>query len=1177
MQEVLPNGDVETLGKDGYTVAATSGNTTTGEDFANFVKFSISGTKYTDAKGDDTTTHNADDTPLANITINLYASGDLINPIAHTTTAADGSYSFNNLGPLSGGQSYVVQEVLPNGDVETLGKDGYTVAATSGNTTTGEDFANFVKFSISGTKYTDAKGDDTTTHNADDSPLANITINLYASGDLINPIAHTTTAADGSYSFNNLGPLSGGQSYVVQEVLPNGDVETLGKDGYTVAATSGNTTTGEDFANFVKFSISGTKYTDAKGDDTTTHNADDTPLANITINLYASGDLINPIAHTTTAADGSYSFNNLGPLSGGQSYVVQEVLPNGDVETLGKDGYTVAATSGNTTTGEDFANFVKFSISGTKYTDAKGDDTTTHNADDSPLANITINLYASGDLINPIAHTTTAADGSYSFNDLGPLSGGQSYVVQEVLPNGDVETLGKDGYTVAATSGNTTTGEDFANFVKFSISGTKYTDAKGDDTTTHNADDTPLANITINLYASGDLINPIAHTTTAADGSYSFNDLGPLSGGQSYVVQEVLPNGDVETLGKDGYTVAATSGNTTTGEDFANFVKFSISGTKYTDAKGDDTTTHNADDTPLANITINLYASGDLINPIAHTTTAADGSYSFNNLGPLSGGQSYVVQEVLPNGDVETLGKDGYTVAATSGNTTTGEDFANFVKFSISGTKYTDAKGDDTTTHNADDTPLANITINLYASGDLINPIAHTTTAADGSYSFNDLGPLSGGQSYVVQEVLPNGDVETLGKDGYTVAATSGNTTTGEDFANFVKFSISGTKYTDVKGDDTTTHNVDDTPLANITINLYASGDLINPIAHTTTAADGSYSFNNLGPLSGGQSYVVQEVLPNGDVETLGKDGYTVAATSGNTTTGEDFANFVKFSISGTKYTDVKGDDTTTHNADDTPLAGITINLYASGDLINPIAHTTTAGDGSYSFNDLGPLTGGQSYFVQEVLPNGYVETLGKAGYTVAATSGDTTTGEDFANFLPPAGQGLTPGFWKNHVDILNHELGEFHSGWTANTSFETAFGFQTSNKIPGTPSIADALGANGGGINHLERSSAAAFLSAAVNAVPDGPGGKTALNFSFSAATSSNPAIIGILNQIDANHDHTLQVSEVIAAVRDVLNDTGAPTSNFGLSGQPGIEDIANAFDAMNNQLHPDASVFLV
>ena len=54
-------------------------------------------------------------------------------------------------------------------------------------------------------------------------------------------------------------------------------------------------------------------------------------------------------------------------------------------------------------------------------------------------------------------------------------------------------------------------------------------------------------------------------------------------------------------------------------------------------------------------------------------------------------------------------------------------------------------------------------------------------------------------------------------------------------------------------------------------------------------------------------------------------------------------------------------------------------------------------------------------------------------------------------------------------------------------------------------------------------------------------------------------------------------RLGEVTGAVLDVLNDGGASTLNFGAAGQPGIEAVANALDAMNNQLHPDASVFLV
>ncbi|WP_189341728.1 hypothetical protein, partial [Mesorhizobium sp. M2A.F.Ca.ET.042.01.1.1] len=48
----------------------------------------------------------------------------------------------------------------------------------------------------------------------------------------------------------------------------------------------------------------------------------------------------------------------------------------------------------------------------------------------------------------------------------------------------------------------------------------------------------------------------------------------------------------------------------------------------------------------------------------------------------------------------------------------------------------------------------------------------------------------------------------------------------------------------------------------------------------------------------------VYEVLPDGDVQTVGAAGYTIVGTSGHDQTDLDFANFEKFDISGTKYTE---------------------------------------------------------------------------------------------------------------------------------------------------------------------------------------------------------------------------------------------------------------------------------
>src|SRR5207253_493485 len=135
-----------------------------------------------------------------------------------------------------------------------------------------------------------------------------------------------------------------------------------------------------------------------------------------------------------------------------------------------------------------------------------------------------------------------------------------------------------------------------------------------------------------------------------------------------------------------------------------------------------------------------------------------------------------------------------------------------------------------------------------------------------------------------------------------------------------------------------------------------------------TSAADGSYSFTGLGPLAAGHSYFRSEERRVGEDESYGAAGYTVAATSGNTKTGDNFANFVQFSISGTKYTDVNGlDNQTAIGADDTFLGGITIDLvkHESGTNTNALITTqvTSAADGSYSFTGLGPLAAGHSYF----------------------------------------------------------------------------------------------------------------------------------------------------------------------------------------------------------------------
>jgi hypothetical protein len=183
---------------------------------------------------------------------------------------------------------------------------------------------------------------------------------------------------------------------------------------------------------------------------------------------------------------------------------------------------------------------------------------------------------------------------------------------------------------------------------------------------------------------------------------------------------------------------------------------------------------------------------------------------------------------------------------------------------------------------------------------------------------------------------------------------------------------------------------------------------------------------------------------------------------------------------------DNTGDGLTTDDV--TPLGGVTINLHAGDSADGEIvATTTTADDGTYTFENVAPGT----YFVQEVVPDGYEQTGG--GYIVIVgdgglESGQTSSGNNFANFQTPTaqidiekyvkavtvvgGEGLTTGYWTqpHHVDTW------VATGYSPEMSFNTVFGVND----PDYPTLVQALGTGGGGFDALGRHAVAALLNAA-------------------------------------------------------------------------------------------------
>src|SRR5258705_7099409 len=83
-------------------------------------------------------------------------------------------------------------------------------------------------------------------------------------------------------------------------------------------------------------------------------------------------------------------------------------------------------------------------------------------------------------------------------------------------------------------------------------------------------------------------------------------------------------------------------------------------------------------------------------------------------------------------------------------------------------------------------------------------------------------------------------------------------------------------------------------------------------------------------------------------------------------------------------------------SSDDTGLGGVTIFIDKDGNssLSAGDLSTVTASDGSWSFTGLDATVTGKK--ILEVVPGGYIETVGTAGYTITTGS---QTGLNFENF----------------------------------------------------------------------------------------------------------------------------------------------------------------------------------
>ena len=223
----------------------------------------------------------------------------------------------------------------------------------------------------------------------------------------------------------------------------------------------------------------------------------------------------------------------------------------------------------------------------------------------------------------------------------------------------------------------------------------------------------------------------------------------------------------------------------------------------------------------------------------------------------------------------------GVNPNSTSGVTTTevptagsGSNTANLTvnaqPGTINGTSFNDANTNGI--QDAGESGINNVTVKIYDStGTTL--IATTTTDASGHYSVSNL-PAG---NYMVVEQDPSGYVSSTPN---TVSVSVPSNGTAQ--ANFGDYRISGARTNSISGvvfDDANSNGLFDSGeqvIPSVTITLYDQNN--NVVAAITTAANGSYSFNNL-PAG---VYTVVETNLSGYVSTT-LDHVSVVISSGTT------------------------------------------------------------------------------------------------------------------------------------------------------------------------------------------------------------------------------------------------------------------------------------------------------
>ena len=785
---------------------------------------------------------------IAGVLVTLTGTDLFGFPVSLTATSdANGLYSFPTLAP-SDLTGYTVTQTQPSGFVNSpssppgsgpgapsaggsynaggsAGASVYT-AVVLGAATVATDYnlPELRLVSLGGFVYVDANANGVRDAGSD-APIVGATLRLLdaVTGALL---ATTTTDAGGAYSFANLDPL---RAYTLEQPLPaspaslvNGPVNP-GLIGGAACASgcsalpdspaagtdrianinlgAGTDGTLFNFGERILASISGLVYIDANRNNAL-DGSDTGRISGVVLRLVLGSDCTAPALLTvTTAADGSYRFDNV---VAGLNYSVCQTQPAG--YGSGAPASNAITITGLATTGSANNNFGETlaSLAGTVYQDngtgvAAQADNGVKDAGEVGIANVPIALTGTDLFGNPVSlGTLTDSNGNWRFDGLLPPNGAGYSVTEGAIPPASGrfadgrETVGSAGGSsvvndqisgIALAAGSQASGYLFGELGLAPISGTVYIDLNRNGSLDPQPIDGRIPGVTLTLVLGPNCSGSVVATTsTDASGNYSFSG---AAAGLTYTICQTQPAGYLngsENPGSNGSSAAANaitisnlpvagSAGNHFGEIASNSV---IAGRVWLDTSNDGLI--DPAEVGIAGVLIELTGVDIGGNPVSRsTTTGADGSYRFEGLAP----GSYALRE--PSQPAGTL--NGRTVAGKAGagvtapgttpsaitaitlglsETSGGHNFGEIPPANVSGQVYADNNNNGS--RDSTEAGLGGVTITLTGIDDTGAPVSlSTSTAADGSYSFGNLRP---GSYSLAEPLQPAGTVNGITSPG---------------------------------------------------------------------------------------------------------------------------------------------------------------------------------------------------------------------------------------------------------------------------------------------------------------------------------------------------------------------------------------------------------------------------